>query len=291
MFIALGGWRASSINTMTIPTFSYPTKQLLWVSDIHLDQAREEEKKRFMSQLTCTQYDAVLVTGDISTAAQLVGHLTEISHACGTRPVFFLTGNHDYFGSSFATVDQAVADLCARHRNLISLGGREIVELSPRTALVGHRGWGDGKAGAGEDSKVASPDRYAIDDFRSLNRVGYFTKLRSLGEESATYFRRVLPRALHRHRKVLIGTHFPLFTQAIKHRNTNCAWDRQPYYSNRSAGNAIVGISRNFPGRQIEVYAGHSHCFAEFSMSSNLEIRVAGARRGFPSFQSMITID
>ena len=276
---------------MTTRTLTYLTKQLLWLSDIHLDQARDEEKMRFLSQLTCTQYDAVLVTGDISCATKLVGHLAEISHACGTRPVFFLTGNHDYFGSSFVKVDQAVADLCTCYRNLVSLGNGEIVELSPRTALVGHRGWGDGKAGAGEDSKVVSPDRYAIDDFRCLNRTGYFAKLRSLGEESANYFRRVLPQALNRHHTVLIGTHFPLFTQAIKHRNTNCAWDRQPYYSNRSAGNAIVGISQNFSGRQIDVYAGHSHCAAEFNLSSNLQIQVAGARRGFPSFQSMITID
>lgn len=276
---------------MTISTLSYPTKQLLWVSDIHLDQAGNDERQRFMTQLKGTRYDALLVTGDISTATRLVGHLAEISHACGMRPVFFTTGNHDYFGSSFACVDKAVADLCTRHPNLIALGGGEIVQLSPRTDLVGHRGWGDGQAGAGEHSKVVNPDRYAIDDFSPLSRTGYFSKLRSLGEESASYFRRILPRALHRHRTVLIGTHFPLFTQALKHRNTNCAWDRQPYYSNRSAGNAVVGISRNFPGSQIEVYAGHSHCFAEFRLSSNLEIRVAGARRGFPSFQAMIHID
>ena len=276
---------------MTIPTLSYPTKQLLWVSDIHLDQAKDGEKQRFLSELTCARYDAVLITGDISAAAQLVGHLAEISHACGTRPVFFTTGNHDFYGSSFADVDRAVADLCNRHRNLVSLGHGGIVELSPRTAIVGHRGWCDGKAGAGECSKVPSPDRYAIDDFRNLSRTGYFSKLRSLGEESATYFRRVLPRALNRFGTVLIGTHFSPFTQALKHRGTPCDWDRQPHFSNRSAGNAIVGISRNFPGRQIEVYAGHSHCFAEFSLSPNLEIRVAGALRGFPSFQPIITID
>ena len=163
--------------------------------------------------------------------------------------------------------------------------------MSPSTALVGHRGWGDGKAGAGENTNVVSPDRYAIDDFKGLNHTGYFTKLRSLGEESASYFRRVLPRALHRHRTVLIGTHFPLFTQAIKYRNANCNWDRQPYYSNRSAGNAIVGISRNFPNRRIGVYAGHSHSTAKCALSSNLEICIAGAQRGFPSFQSMILID
>ena len=275
---------------MTIPTLSYPTKQLLWISDIHLDQARDDEKQRFFDDLTSARCDAVLVTGDISSSENLVAHLAEISHACRSRPVFFITGNHDFYGSSFADVDRSVADLCTRHRNLVSLGGGEIVELSPRTALLGHRGWGDGKAGAGEFSKVANPDRYAIDDFRSLSRTSYFSKLRSLGEESATYFRRVLPRALKRHRTVLIGTHFPLYTQALKHQNKICDWDRQPYFANRSAGNAIAGIARNFPGRRIEVFAGHSHCAAEFCLSSNLEIRVAGAQRGFPTFQPMITI-
>ncbi len=284
-------WRASSINTMTIHYRTHTTRNLIWISDIHLDVVHDDVKRRFLDKLANARCDAVLLTGDISSSGPLVAHLTEISHACGSTPCFFVPGNHDYFGSSFAIVDQAIADLCARHRNLIALGHGEIIELSRNTALVGCRGWYDGQAGAGAQTKVKSSDRYLINDFRNLDWARYFEKLRMLGNESAAYFRRILPMALTRYSTVLVGTHIPICTQVLRHGGTFCELDRQPYFSNRSAGNAIVGISRNFSGRHIVVYAGHSHCFAEFSLSSNLKIRVAGAQRGFPTFQPMITID
>ena len=283
-------WRASSIHTMTIHYRTHTTKNLIGISDIHLDEVRDDVKQRFLDKLANASC-AVLLTGDISSAAYLVAHLAEISDACGSSPCYFVTGNHDYFGSSFAIVDQAIADLCTRHRNLIALGHGEIIALSRNTALIGCRGWYDGQAGAGSRTKVGSSDRYLIDDFRNLDRARYFEKLRVLGLESAAYLRRVLPIALTRYSKVLVGTHIPLFTQALRYGGTHCELDRQPFFSNRSAGNAVVGISRNFTGRKIVVHAGHSHCPIKVRMTSNLEIRVAGARRGFPSFQPIITID
>ena len=284
-------WRDSSINTMTIHYQTHTTKNLIWISDIHLDEVHDDVKRRFLDKLTNARCDAVLLTGDISSSEYLVAHLTELSHACGSTPCFFVPGNHDYFGSSFAVVDQAIVDLCARHRNLIALGHGEIIKLSRNTALIGHRGWYDGQAGSGAQTKVKSSDRHLINDFRNLDSGRYFEKLRMLGNESAAYFRRVLPMALTRYSTVLVGTHVPIFTQVLRHGGRYCELARQPYFSNRAAGNAIVGISRNFSDRQIVVYAGHSHCFAEFSLSSTLEIRVAGAQRGFPTFQPMITID
>jgi len=276
---------------MTIHYRTHTTKNLIWISDIHLDEVHNDVKRRFLDKLTNARCDAVLLTGDISSSANLVAHLTEISDACGSTPCFFVPGNHDYFGSSFAVVDQAIADLCARHRNLIALGHGEIIELSRNTALIGCRGWYDGQAGAGSRTKMGSSDRYLIDDFRNLDRARYFEKLRMLGLESAAYLRRVLPMALTRYCTVLVGTHIPLFTQALRHGGTHCRLDRQPFFANRSAGNAVMGISRNFTDRKIVVHAGHSHCSIKVQLTSNLEIRVAGAQRGFPAFQEILTIN
>ena len=276
---------------MTIHYRTHTTKNLIWISDVHLDKVHDDVKRRFLDKLANARCDAVLLTGDVSTSKHLVSHLTEISQACGSTPCFFVAGNHDYFESSFAEVDRMIAELCISHRNLIALGHGEIIELSRNTALIGCRGWYDGQAGAGSRTKVGSTDRYLIDDFRNMDRARYFEKLRMLGRESAAYFRRVLPMALTRYSTVLVGTHTPICSQAIRYGGTQCAWDRQPYFCNRAAGNAIVGISRHFSDRQIVVYAGHSHSTAKFNLGTNLEIRVAGAQRGFPSFQPMITIN
>ena len=202
----------------------------------------------------------------------------------------FVLGNHDYFGSSFEMVDRKVAELCKQYQNLVHLGDGEIIQLSPKTALIGHRGWFDGQAGAGAQTRVGSADRYHIDDFKNLDRAGYFRKLRDLGEEAAEYFRRVLPAALTRYNTVLVGTHIPPFTQGLRHGGTHCNWETQPFFANRSCGNCIVGVSRAFPRRNIIVYAGHSHSPSTFQVSSNITSRVAGAQPGRPAINEILNI-
>jgi predicted MPP superfamily phosphohydrolase len=267
------------------------TTDLLWLSDLHLDRVTDEDKDLFFEKLRGVHYDAALITGDISTSKQLIGHLGEISRACCERPVYFLLGNHDYFDGSIGEVDRAVIDLSRRCRNLIPLGHGEIIKLSPNTALIGHRGWYDGRAGAGAKTCVWSPDHRRIEDFKTHNRQQFFERLAELGDQSAGYFRRVLPEALRQYSKVLLATHVPVFYQGVKHSGTHCQWDRQPFYTNRAAGNAIVGITRMFPRRKVKIYAGHSHCATEFQMSGNLAIRVAGAQPGKPAFQEILRID
>ncbi|MEO5914117.1 MAG: metallophosphoesterase [Luteolibacter sp.] len=276
---------------MTTHSRTLPTRQLLWISDIHLDQAQDEEKRRFFDKLETSRCDALLITGDITTAINLARDLGKISRAAGSTPVMFVLGNHDYFGSSFEMVDREVAELCGRHQNLIPLGYGEIIQLSPQTALIGHRGWFDGQAGAGARTRVGSADRYHIDDFKNLNKAQYFQKLRDLGVQSADYFRRVLPAALQQFETVLLATHVPPCTQALRHQGSYCQWERQPFFSNRAAGNAIIGISRtrSFASRQVIVYSGHSHCYSRFQ-SDNVEIRVAGAQPGFPALNGLQTI-
>jgi predicted phosphohydrolase len=277
---------------MTTHSIAVPTRQLLWLSDIHLDQAEAKVKRRFFEKLAASRCDAVLITGDISTSNHLISDLADISRACGsgTTPVILVLGNHDFFGSSFAEVDCAVDALCKTHGNLVVLGKGEIIELSPDTALIGHRGFFDGLAGAGWRTRVGSADRYHISDFKGLDKAGYFQKLRELGVESADYFRRVLPSALVKYGTVLVASHVPPCTQALRHASTHCHWDSQPFFANRAAGNAIVGISRRFPHRRIVVHAGHSHSPITVRVCHNVEIQVAGAQPGFPAMQKIVTI-
>ena len=266
--------------------------ELLWTTDIHLDRADQQAKNRFFDKLAGTRYDAVLLTGDISTSGSLPIHLAQLSRACWPKPIYLLLGNHDYFGSSFAEVDREVEVICLRHKNLILLGRGEIIRLTANTALVGHGGWYDGQAGFGRRTFVDTPDRNLIGELKGLSKDALFKKLHALGRESANYFRRVLTCALRqRFRTVLIGTHAPPFTQGILHGGQRCKWNLLPYYANSSAGFAIAGISKQFPNSRIIVHAGHTHCPAHARLSANLEIRVGGSQPGFPALQGVLEIE
>ncbi len=250
----------------------------------------EDTKSDFLEKLRGVRCDALLITGDISNAKQLVGHLNDISAACGERPVFFTLGNHDYFFGSMCEVEKSVVELCDRTPNLIPLGQGEVIQLSPDTALVGHRGWYDGRAGDGERTEVVSPDQRWINDFKHLNKRRFFKRMRELGEESANYFRKVLPSALGRYRNVLVATHVPPCYQALKYNGEHCRWERQPFYANCSAGEVLIGLSRVYPRSKVTVYAGHSHSAIRVGISSRLDVQVAGARTGRPELQEVVSI-
>jgi len=276
---------------MTTTPPSKDIKKLLWITDIHLDRASAETKSRFLDKLAGISYDAVLITGDISVAQYLTTHLSEISWACQERAVYFTLGNHCYFGSSFGEVDRRVADLCRQRSNLIPLGHGEVIQLTQNTSLIGHRGWYDGQAGAGERTTIECPDKQRIKDFQGLTRGGFFSKLRDLGRESAHYFREVLPTALAGSRSVIVATHIPPFTQGLGHSGGFCDWNRQPFFSNREAGNLIYGVAKQFARREISVLAGHTHCPVSARLLPNLAIRVGGAQPGFPAFQEFLTME
>jgi len=109
-------------------------KRLLILSDLHLDKAQASTKEKFLKSLQKSDFDAALVTGDISVAVTLVEHLLEILNACDKRPVIMTTGNHDYFGSSFKDVHHAsiaFRKTSQPYRN----GAGEIIGLSRSTAL------------------------------------------------------------------------------------------------------------------------------------------------------------
>lgn len=263
-------------------------KQLLWLSDIHLDLTSEERKTRFLAKLKAMPYDRVVITGDISNGRQLAGHLDELAEACAPRPVYFCLGNHDYYESTFAAVKHEVELVCSRHENLNYLGNGEIIPIGRDTALVGHGGWSDGRAGWGKRTIIESRDHHAIGDFQHLSRDAAFDRMYQLGQESAGYFRRVLPYALRCFPSVIIASHFPPFTWAAhQSHGTQCGWTHLPHYCNLSAGSAILGIARSHPRQRITLMCGHTHNATRISID-NIEVRVAGAQRGRPATQGMI---
>jgi len=263
---------------------------VLWLTDLHLDRSSDTRKIGFYEEIRASTASVIVITGDISVARHLPLHLAELAAAASPRKVFFTLGNHDFFGSSIAKVEGVVAGVCRSQVNLQHLGHGEIIRLNSDTALVGHRGWGDGRMGWGARTFARNPDFAAIADFRGLSRGESFALLRKLGQESATYLRSVLPYALSCFEHVVVATHVPTFTQAAFYRRKPCDNLRQPFYSNLSAGGVILRIAQRFPKSKVTVLAGHTHCAAQFQALPNLALRVGGARPGFPGAQGLFEV-
>src|SRR5690349_2418414 len=108
--------------------------RLAWATDIHLNFAEEEAIGRFLDELAGAAPDALALAGDIAEAEGLEGHLRRIGAAVSC-PVYFVLGNHDYYGGSIAAVRAAMVELSARSDRLRWLPAVGPVMLTGRTAL------------------------------------------------------------------------------------------------------------------------------------------------------------
>jgi len=75
-----------NMNSITIQK---PT-HIAWLSDLHLDQATSDSKRRFLKKLSGENFDAAIVTGDTSNGLEIADHLAQLGEACGQRRVYFL---------------------------------------------------------------------------------------------------------------------------------------------------------------------------------------------------------
>jgi len=259
-------------------------KNIIWLSDLHLDQVSNDKRQKFYHRLSKAHGEAVIITGDISDGKHIRTHLLELGEACGTKPVNFVLGNHDFYGSSFAHVYEEVNSLCMRRKNLRHLGNGEIIPLGDHEALVGHGAWADGKAGHGSKSRARNPDFWSIKDFKDKRWSSCFELMGCLGKESASYFRKVLPYTLTCYRHVWVATHFPPFSQAAHWNGKPCNYDFQPHYCNTSLGQVLWGMSASFPASAITVLSGHTHTEVSMSLRPNLHIHTAGTIPGYPKY-------
>ena len=264
--------------------------KLLWLTDLHFDKVSEERQAGFLGKLRLENADAAVITGDISDARHLPGHLRDLAQAFGPRPVYFVLGNHDFYGSSFEDVDRTVATVCEEQKNLRHLGQGEIIPLGNNAALVGHRGWADGRAGWGERSFARNPDHEWIRDFQRVSKRAAFERMADLGRVSAAYFRDVLPYALKCYGHVWVATHVPPFTWAAFYNRKPCGRTHLPHYVNMSAGGAIRGISRSFPKSRLSVLCGHTHSAANVSASTRVRVIVGEARTKYPRVQEVFDV-
>lgn len=261
------------------------TSQLsvLWLGDLHLDKADDEQREKLFDTIRSSQSDCVIITGDSGNSHDLQGHLTALASVCWPRKCYFVPGNHDFHGSSIAKVEKTLENLQTGISNLHFLNGKRLIPLGHDTCLIGHGGWADARAGYGQHTIIDSPDRHAIRDFYGMDRRTALQKMTELGRNSAAAIRKILPLALSRYHHVVIATHVPPFPTAVRFNDQPCGRMHQPHFTNLSVGLAILGIARAFPQNRITILAGHAHSKCIQTILPNLTIRVGHARTGRPA--------
>jgi 3',5'-cyclic AMP phosphodiesterase CpdA len=263
--------------------------RLAWIADPHLDHAEPAALRALLVAVRGARADAIAISGDIGQAGSVCLWLERLQAALG-MPVYFVLGNHDYYGGSIAKVRGRVMDLCVRVEGLHWLPVAPPVPLGAGTVLVGHDGWADGRAGDFAHSEIELNDYRCIEELIFEDREALHAALLARGDEVAAWARRVLPPLLAEGKDILLLTHAPPFSDACWHEGALSNDDGAPHFTDVALGEALFPLLRAHPDRQLTVLCGHTHSAGFLQAGPNLRVITAPAIYGRPGLAGVIEV-
>jgi Icc protein len=260
-----------------------------WLTDIHLNFLSFESRSAFYGNIQSQKLDVLLVGGDIGEANSVAQILSEFVSATQV-PLYFVLGNHDFYGGSIGGVRDMVTKQCASSEWLHWLPAAGVVPLTDDTALIGHDSWADGRIGDYAGSKVMLNDYVLIKELTELTKPQLLLKLNALGDEAAGFLEDQARRALARWRNLLVLTHVPPFRESCWHEGKISAEDYLPHFACQAVGDRLSGLMRKHRHSNMTVLCGHTHGAGVAQILDNLCVLTGGAEYGRPELQRILNL-
>lgn len=260
--------------------------QLAWLTDIHLNFVKPDDRQTFYASVREAQPDAVLLSGDIAEAPTIIEYLTEIERGLKV-PVYFVLGNHDFYRSSFSIVEKRVREVPS---NLIWLTASDVQWLGEDTALVGDDGCADGRFGNFEASPIFLNDYLLINEFVGLEKPARLRLMNHLGDAAAARIKPKLHAACTQRKRVILVTHVPPFRESCRYNGKISDDDWLPHMSSKAMGDAIIEVMDQYPECKLQVLCGHTHGEAMVQIRPNITAVTGGAQYGRPAIQSIVEV-
>jgi predicted phosphohydrolase len=276
--------------------------RLAWMTDIHLDMVGDVVGKIEAINNATRNSDAILITGDISISDMLVDHLSFLESVF-QKPIYFVLGNHDYYGSNIGIVRRRVANLCNSSSYLKYISNVPYIKLDDGVNLVGHDGWYDAQNGDPYNDNFLMNDWLKIADFnsalrasfggRTLNKNVIIQIARTLAQQSANHVANGIKSAIKSSRHIIVMTHVPPFKESFnaseKYKGSS-ALEILPWYTSKLMGDTLMAAAKAYPNVKFTVLSGHLHSHYDDDLLNNLTVKVGNANYGNPQLASAISI-
>lgn len=278
--------------------------KLAWVTDIHLDvlQRADPTFEQFVSFgesiIANDKPECVIITGDISTHDNLIFHLGALERIID-RPIYFVLGNHDFYGSSIDETRREVKIVTGSSQYLRHMATIPYVSLSKKTALVGHDGWYDAGCGNVLNTNFVMNDWAHISEFALAGALHggmipdysvIVPLAKKLAIEGMQHVANGIKAALKYHSTIIVMTHVPPFEEVHAANDRTADDGSLPWYTSKVMGDMLRQAAAANPHARFEVFAGHTHGKADVQLSKNLFCHVGEATYGHPQIQSMIQV-
>lgn len=264
-----------------------------WATDIHLDFLGEDKQRliQFGESLIASNPTGIVLTGDLSVARQLVYHLSALEKIV-QRPIYFVLGNHDYYGSSIEAVRKGMRDLAGMSPFLRYMPTMPYMLATPNTALVGHDGWYDALIGDWQNSSFNMTDWYSIHDFLPVNgsKATIVAESRKLAHAGVTHVQNGIKAAVKYVKEIVVLTHFPPYQQSHVHQGQPGEHTVMPWFTSKMMGDMLLDASKAFPHVKFRVLCGHTHGKWDGQITNNLSVHVGAAEYNKPQLQGLVEL-
>jgi len=275
---------------------------LAWITDIHLDMVGNLSSRLHSLAAEIINCDALLITGDISISSTLIQHLSMIEMIIA-KPVYFVLGNHDYYGSTFGGVRRNVVDFCNSSSYLRYMNSVSYIKLGERKYLIGHDGWYDAQNGNPYGQSVLMNDWIQITNFNSALRASRGNSVidkniiielsRMMAQESANNIAKKIKLIIKDSDHIVVMTHVPPFKESFntsdKYREIS-SLEIMPWYTSKIMGDTLMSAAKTYPHVKFTVLSGHLHSHYDQDLLNNLTVKVGKAKYGNPQLASLISV-
>lgn len=250
----------------------------LWYSDTHFNLTLPWTKHSFVDKIKDEKPDSLILTGDISCGITIGNVLSFLAERLDYLPIYFVLGNHDYYGASIGQIETEVASITAKYSNLLWLKEKDIVTVKDGVAFIGDDGWYDARLGNAR-FLAYNLDWIMISDFRKLKSFDEKKEFgTNLADSSTARLKEKLIKALETHHTVYILTHMPPWAETCRGAGTDIEQFWLPYNINSCLGKMIEEVMKEHPNQSVAVLAGHTHVPAIVHVAHNIECLVQGGK-------------
>jgi Icc protein len=199
------------------------------------------------------------------------------------KPIIYVLGNHDAWGSTIEIVQKAAYDLSSMSNFIKWLGSTPYIALTKSTAIVGHDGWYDAMGGE-PDFSVGMNDWTNMGDFSGQNRGAIVAISRKLAHAATTYTMQAIKAAARYHSNIVVMTHVPPF----KSHNQNLPG--ASWFISKMYGDMLVAAAKAYPAVKFTVIAGHTHIRGNVQIDKNMICLTGFAEYGKPKIETVLEV-
>lgn len=260
----------------------------VWITDPHFDRLPEAEFVALAEKLKSEGRGAI-ISGDLADGfVAAAGYLKRLG-----VPVWYVLGNHDFYGSSVAATRMDAYKLSRAEPFICYLPASAPVLIDETTAMVGVDGWADGQLG-NRETPMRLRDHAEIADYQKLLNIRHalFAVARNLGEQCARELGVLLDNVVELRDRIIVVTHVPPFAQAAWHEGAQSDDDHLPWFTCKAVGDVLLDRAEKHPTKKFLVLCGHTHSGGYVRVTDNLEVFTESAEYGkvrvheLPSFIS-----